>query len=288
MNLTQTAAAALAGISLATWRRWEDDPDAVAPKTRTRCTVVLDKEAVREDDRRRRASEVAHQYEHRWGDSYALTPRQAYALVCALHWWADVDIDQWLKEPSTPLHEVEPFNYFDRRVMIHVNDNRAWAAKAQERCIEVGNEIESGTLPFDRAGCYFDELLMGPALARAQEMLQDMPELFDEIPAHSGDDETVGDDDWDLVSDRFDDASRWDEWEIPLHKDSPILPAILADNHPYSWFDLKPSSGPGYINRLVGLEGDPNNPQDKARMHAAAAALEKMFGPAIRPADTAD
>ncbi|MGB3334225.1 MAG: hypothetical protein WBA79_15595 [Mycobacterium sp.] len=295
INLTQTAAAAQAGISLATWRRWEDDPDAVAPKTRNKCAAVLDKEAAAAEKRRDRARQVADKYEKTWGERWILTPRQAYALVCALHSWADMEIGPWLEDPTrTPLHTVGPFTQFDRRVMMYVNDNRAWAAKAQERCYEVGDEIESGTLPFTRPGCFFDELLFGAALREAEDLLRDLPDLFEEIAAHPSvafDDDDIDesdpemdmvcDEDWDLVSDLFDNDCRWDEWEIPLYKNSPLLPAILAHNHPYSWFDLKPPSGPGYLNRLVGLEGDPNNPQDKARMDAAAAKLSTLLGDAV-------
>lgn len=41
LGLTQLAAAALAGVGFATWRRWEDNPDAVKPATRRACELAL-------------------------------------------------------------------------------------------------------------------------------------------------------------------------------------------------------------------------------------------------------
>jgi transcriptional regulator with XRE-family HTH domain len=264
-GLTQPDAAARASVSLATWRRWEEDPAAVSAKTRTQCEAVIDRQAAH----RGQMAELAHKYEEAWRDHPYLTPRQAYAIAGVLGIWEDLYIGEWLKDPhKEPLHDVPPFSHFDRRVMVYVNDNKAWAAKAQERCEALINEIESGVLPFDRDGCYFDELLMAAALLEAEDSLNDMPELFDEIAARPSinrddDDEIdddaeieLSDDDWDCVSDAFDDRCRWDEWEVPVHKNDQLLPAILADSHPYTWFDLKPSTGPGYLQRLSGLVVD--------------------------------
>jgi hypothetical protein len=249
LDLTQPAAAAAAGVSLATWRRWEEDPAAVSAKTRTQCEAVLDKEAAY----RRRAVAEADNYEQTWGDHPILTPRQAYAIATVLCIWADAYIGGWLKDPQQePLHEVLPFSQFDLRVMVYVNDNKAWAAMAQKRCYALSDEIGSGILPFDRDGCYFDELLMAAVLSEAEDMLNGMPDLFDEIPARpspsrgeGGDidedaESELSDDDWGWVGYCFADRCRWDAWEVPVRKDDPLLPAILADSHPYTWFDLKP------------------------------------------------
>jgi len=112
-------------------------------------------------------------------------------------------------------------------------------------------------LPFDRPGPLIDEVLIGAALHGAQESLEDMPELFERIPAREAvdgdEDYVIGDDDWDAVSDGFDDACEWDEWEVPLRQGHPLLPAVLAQRHPFTWFDGGEPSGAGYLQRLSGL-----------------------------------
>lgn len=58
--------------------------------------------------------------------------------------------------------------------------------------------------------------------------------------------------DWDVVSDGFGDACRWDECEAPLRQGHPLLLAILAERHPFTWFDLAEPTGPGYLQRFSG------------------------------------
>lgn len=259
LDLTQADAARKAGVSLATWRRWEDDPESVSTKTRDACDGVLE----RGSDFERALAKSAEAFTEAWSGSPRLTPRQAYAIALELDGWADLHIGEWLREPSEPLHEIPPFCDFDLRVMMLVGENRAWVEAARQRCRVISNEIEAGVLPFDRPGPLIDEVLIGAALDGAQASLEDMPELFELIPprntAHLGDDDDddeaylIGDDDWDVVSDGFDDECQWDEWEVPIRHDHPLLPAILAERHPYRWFDAGEPSGAGYLQRLSGL-----------------------------------
>ena len=250
LGLTQIEAAANAGISLATWRRWEEDPRSVRASTRVACEAVFSTEhPVREDKTEIQA------FERSWQDCSYLTPRQAYALAATIDLWADLYIGEWLKDPSCePLHQVSPFDQLDLRIMMHVNESRSWAAKVAERCYAVSDEIAKGVLPFDREGAYMDELLIAMSLSDAQVTMEDIPELFDELPARASEDERVGDEDWDAVSSYFDDQCRWDEWEVPLYREHPLLPPILAERHPFTWFDNIPASGAGYLNRLMGRE----------------------------------
>ena len=127
--------------------------------------------------------------------------------------------------------------------------------------------IEQGVLPFDRPGCFFDELLMALALPFAQAMLDEETEAFYPLPARQahdyGDEDEdadeefpIGDTEWDAVVEAFDDQCRWDEWEVPVLTGHVVLPLVLADHHPYCWFDVAGGSGPGYLQRLVGLAVD--------------------------------
>ena len=146
--------------------------------------------------------------------------------------------------------------------MVLVSESRAWAEAVRLRCRALSEEIEAGTLPLDRPGPLIDEVLIGAALAGAQVSLEDAPELFKRIPARDAaddeadDDYLLGDNDWDAVSDGFDDICRWDEWEVPIRHGHPLLPAVLAQRHPYIWFDAEEATGPGYLQRLSGLVVD--------------------------------
>lgn len=253
LGLTQADAATRASLSLATWRRWEENPDKVSAATRIACERILDQDAAL----KAALATEAENFERAWGDCLHLTPRQASAITYSLSWWSDAEISEWLRDPTgEPLHAVSPFDQLDLRVMVVVNDNRAWAAKARERCDAVAAEIENGVLPFDRPGCYFDELLMALALGDAEERLSDMPELFEGIPGRTVADpegDWTLDSDWEAVSEAFDDRCRWDDWEVPLYKDHSLLSAVLNERHPYSWFDPGEGTAPGYLQRLRGL-----------------------------------
>lgn len=254
LGLTQGDAARRAGVSFATWRRWEEDPSTVKASTATACAEVLDREAsFRSALAAEQASFIAS-----WEGSPYLTPRQAYAIAGCLDFWADLSLGEWLKDPaSEPLHTVTPFEQLDPRVMMLVGESRAWAALARRRCLAVSEEIKNGILPFDRDGCFFDELLMALALPYAEASLADEPDLFSGLPiatASADDDYDLLDDEWDSVSDGFDDRCRWDEWEIPLIWNHPLLRTILEERHPFTWLDPTKATGAGYLNRLIGIE----------------------------------
>jgi len=138
--------------------------------------------------------------------------------------------------------------------MILVGDNKAFAAKALERCRAVSDEVQRGVLPFDRDGCFFDEVLMAAALQEAPSLMTDMPDLFEGLPGRTSAEgnnlgeegsgeadadvgDLAGDDDWGHVADTFDDLARWDDWEVPVLNGHVVLEALLAARHPYRWFD---------------------------------------------------
>jgi len=145
--------------------------------------------------------------------------------------------------------------------MILVNENRAWAESLSQRCHAVGDEIAQGVLPFDRPGCFADELLVALALPHAEASMSDMPGLFEQVAPRSeqraprdGDEDAdwVLDDEWGLVADLFDNRCRWDEWDVPTVPGHPLLAAILAEHHPYTWFDPGEGTGAGYLQMLSG------------------------------------
>jgi transcriptional regulator with XRE-family HTH domain len=252
LGFSQASAAAKAGVSLTTYRRWEADTASVSAKTLRSCETALAGGPIPLAAELQRSAAA---FTTSWADDPRLTPRQAYAIAVTLETWSDGALHEWLRDPSAePLHDVEPFSYFDRRIMFHVDENRAWADDTRERCRLLAAELEHGTLPFDRDGIYMDEVLIGATLAAAETYLTDMPELFDALPerlaVERDGDYCPGDDDCELVSDAYDDASRWDEWEVPVLAGHDLLPAILAARHPFTWFDKTPPTGPGYLHQL--------------------------------------
>lgn len=253
LGLSQTAAATDAEVSLATWRRWEQNPDGVSAATKLACERVLAAEL----EMSPALAEQVAAFENAWVDNPSLTPRQAFAIALTLDMWADGELQNWMEDPVEPLHNVGPFAQFDRRVLFYLDGNRAWVESLRERCYAISDEIERGVLPFDRSGAFVDELLIAAALPEAEAYLADMPEIFEPIQARTTEDSDdfamIGDDDWDAVSDWFDDNSQWDEWEVPVMTGHPLLPAVLQNHHPFTWFDKAPASGPGYLQGLQGL-----------------------------------
>jgi transcriptional regulator with XRE-family HTH domain len=256
LGMTQPQAAAKAKVSMATYRRWEINPDDVGQASRRKCEAVLNQRPVmRPDDAE--LAEYIRRLEEVWGASDRLTPRQASGIISSLDLWPDMSIRGWLENPAAePLHTIEPFNYLDLRVMVQVADNRAWAQLAADRCSAVAREIEAGILPFDRPGCFFDEVLISLAVIQAQDISHDMPELLDDIMARpvctdaeaeaaelEGRPEPLGDDDWDRVVLALDDAALWPDWELPSIDGHQRLPRLLARRHPFTWFDAPNPDG---------------------------------------------
>lgn len=224
LGLTQTGAARRAGVSIATWRRWEDNPGSVKGSTAERCEAVLGSRT--EGELSMSASLIARSWP---------TPRQSAGILTGLDFWID-EIESWLNSPSEPLHEVGLFPLFDLRVMILVDGNRAWAAACRERLAALRGEITAGVFPFDRKGCFFDEAAMAPVLRVAQDYVTDLD--YDWVaPRPPSSDWDITDEDWDIVSDAFDDEAYWDGWEIPSMHGHPALPRLTASFHPFRWFD---------------------------------------------------
>ncbi len=172
-----------------------------------------------------------------WSGSRSLTARQAAVLYGILGSWEDEILD-WLYRkdgPRGPLHGIAPFSLIATRALIPVSDNSAWSSLASWRCRAVADEIAAGALPFERPGCLFDELVTVIALREAHDLAPDMmdelPDLFANIPGQSGDD------DWTDARREFSDRARHEEHDILLGLDHPGLRRVLDAHPPACWFD---------------------------------------------------
>ncbi|SKG69682.1 Uncharacterised protein [Mycobacteroides abscessus subsp. bolletii] len=236
IDLSQAAAAARASVSLATWRRWEEAPESVSAGTRAKCERVLDAEQAIYERHSQALRDQNEKIERLWTGHALLTPRQAAAIQTQLDVWQDLFLSSWLDDGWTkePLYSVPPFDSLDPRVLVYVNDNRAWAYLACQRCIAVRDEMDTGVLPFDRDGCFFDEVLMALVIDWMTETYEEdvAQGLLDDITPHHRDS------DWEAVSEAFDSAARWREWEIPTMVGHQLLPSVLVQHHPFTWFDV--------------------------------------------------
>jgi hypothetical protein len=197
-------------VSLATWRRWEEGPDAVSASTRGKCERVLGAHRTIHERHRQAVRDENENIERHWTDHPLLTPRQAAAIQTQLDMWHDLFIGEWLRHggPNEALHTVSPFDELDPRVIIYVNDNKAWVHLAHKRCIAVRDEMHGGAMPFDRDGCFFDEVLMALVIDWVAETYDDSAAegSFEGIAPNKHDH------DWEFVSDAFVDAARWLDW----------------------------------------------------------------------------
>jgi DNA-binding XRE family transcriptional regulator len=106
LGMTPREAAARAGVSRATWNKFEADPTAVRPSTAKRCELALAPATPLSrgwgQEERALMSSVAES----WADG-PLTPRQAYALMTVLGEWADTELQPWLEgEVGHLAHQV--------------------------------------------------------------------------------------------------------------------------------------------------------------------------------------
>lgn len=218
LGLTQAQAAGRAGVSLPTWRRWEADPGSVSARSAAKCRMALEAAAqggqwaVQDQARRDLKARIVRVWAHG-----VLTPRQAFAVMVSLVVWAAVDLKSWLEHGRGPLDHVGPFAYFDRRALVLVGETKVLATTAMERCLAIYDALAEGALPVRREGGFLDEVLMAAALRRADELLRQVPQLFEDLPEHraiarglvrdDADGVPLGDDDWSVVTNALDDLA---------------------------------------------------------------------------------
>ncbi len=183
-----------------------------------------------------------------WGTSAHLTVRQAATLTTLLLWWAEVTIPQWLDDPDGPLHRVAPFDGLDLRVMVLINENRAWAELAGQRCRAVGTQMASGILPsFGPHPRYFDEVLVALALQAAPAHMRDEDTMDPAslILPRTPDEVTASEHGWSDAVNRLDEVAAWWDWDVPTVPGSGDLRPLLMARHPFTWFDPPPQSAGG-------------------------------------------
>lgn len=252
----QTEAARLAGVSLATWRRFENDPASVSAQSRNKCQKALEKMAGKPGREARMdlsLARLADQLQEHWGDRHFMTPRQAALMTTALGLWDD---ERFLYDE---LSENGPFDMFAPTVMMHVHNNRPWAKAVYDRCKALHDLLTQGVNPLHVPHSFVDEVLMVAACREAGGL----EELYDEeddswLPEpclpEGGDIEGADFEDIDIddieAARMFDDEGGWADLEeniLEIAKHDDEVEAVLGDDllfgdaprHPLEWFAVE-------------------------------------------------
>ncbi len=259
-TLTQAAAAQLAGVSVATWRRWENNPTEVSEATRRKCENALRKATKRTKANQaldRALAEQAAQFERHWHDSLFMTPRQAHDLAGQMHLWAD---SSFFILDNDSFHGGLPFDEFDLRVMMSIGENRAWLEQAGRRCHDLGDLLMHGINPLDHAHCLFDEVMLLAAVVELMETADDREEhVRPQPPARLTPDADDPDQEY---SDPYDRPIEDDQWsrlgqQILSRSATPeIVEAVLG----FSGFDDDWEDERQYGQSALDGIGEPGSP----------------------------
>ncbi|XVQ11120.1 helix-turn-helix domain-containing protein [Spirillospora sp. CA-255316] len=168
-HLTQAEAARSARISVATWRRAEDDLSTVSAKTRAAVERAIrtfklkpqakEPEAVRPAEHVRRLNKF-------WMEGSALTPAMAAQLSVSADQLVDLDVSDWDEQPAM-------LGGLSDAVRFRVHGNYAWYEKLADTFKDVTNRIDAGVRPYPRT--LAEEYVLHTALRWAKGTWEDMP-----------------------------------------------------------------------------------------------------------------
>ncbi|GAA4619436.1 hypothetical protein GCM10023195_87870 [Actinoallomurus liliacearum] len=256
-GLTQVDAARAARISVATWRRAEEDPSSVSAKTRAAVERVLKTARRKMQGKTREEVEVAEHVRRLnacFGmEGSALTPAMAAQLAVTSDSLQDLDGQDW--SDTSGMTERLP-----QAVLFRVYGNRAWLNRLAETYREMAIRIGRGGRPWPRTMA--EEFVLHSSIEWGRGTWDDMPpwEYLDGLERRDNDG------DWrgvtmelshfplgfpDLVDDEM--ASRVTDGRI-----------YLSRLHPYRWWEplemtleewrsASPEgvASPGFISRML-------------------------------------
>lgn len=213
LGLTQGGAAAKAGVSLATWRRLETEPDATFRQSTVRAVEEVLKVAPGGLALLRAGEEpplfdVPRPRESAWLERIAhsftgdpLTPRQAFKIAMSTAGMDDDAFVQWddYLRGRCGVDELWLICELPDWVLFIVNN--LWLQRFREAIIDIGGRIEQGELP--RTRCIAERVALCIVLDHAEhvssdidsESIEDDPDTAALFP-HRGDVE----DDWEGVA----------------------------------------------------------------------------------------
>lgn len=213
LGFTQAEAAAKAGVSLATWRRLETEPDASFRHSTVRAVEQVLKLAPGGLNLVRAGEEPpplldTPQPQGSWlaeriGRSFTgdpLTPRQAFKITMATAGMDDDTFVQWddYLQGLCGVDDLWMLSELPDWVLFIVNN--VWLHRFRQAIIGVGAQIDQGQVPYPR--CMAERVALAIVLNHAQqrdsdiesEMIEGDPDTAAALPRHDD-----GEDDWEHV-----------------------------------------------------------------------------------------
>lgn len=260
LGMTQAEAAAKAGISIATWRRFEQSPglgyrgDTIRgvlralKMTRDELQGLLGDEQPTVANLPTRTAWIGPWNELWRNTSWpSITPRMAAALQVSLD-MAGHMLESEIESPNFDPEESLVLGKLDPRIFIEVGENKAWFRAVARRLQHLVDSMDEGKLIDESCECFADAVLFSAAVRDAADGWEDscdiFPEVSDALPSQVG--ECLGTDDdtwdadpderWSLFEDDMDDRMPYREWDcaFPEYRKTRHL---INHRPPKTWFD---------------------------------------------------
>jgi hypothetical protein len=265
LGMTQADAASKAGVSLATWRRFEQSPSLGYRSDTIRGVLralrlsqedlasLLDGSGPAPIDRRSRGGWEA-KWNELWNSSNwpSITPRMAAAIQAALDMARDM-LQSSVGDNNFDPEDCPVLEQFDPRIFISVGNNPAWFRAATRRLDHLVKSMGKGLLIDESCECFADVALFAAAVRDAAAMWGDNEDmgvwanLNDKLRPESG--ENLGGSDqggpniadaqsdrWEEFEDDLDDRVPYREWDCVFAEYRKTR--LLLDRRPVeTWFD---------------------------------------------------
>jgi transcriptional regulator with XRE-family HTH domain len=264
LGITQAEAAAKAGVSLATWRRFEQSPglgyrgDTIRGAQRALKLTHKELANLLGEERPTVAGQAGKEkawvvpWNELWGATSwpSVSPLMACAIQVALDSGQDM-LESALDGSNFDPQEWPVLDEFDSRIFIEVGENKPWYRTLAGRMKHLVEAMDKGKLIDESCECFADAALFGAAVRHAIATWDLAAEVWpgvshvlpienDGAEKHAEDsdwDEEDGDEDrWDLFVDDLDDRMPYREWDcvFPEYRKT----RHLLNHRPVkTWFD---------------------------------------------------
>jgi transcriptional regulator with XRE-family HTH domain len=268
LGITQAEAAAKAGISLATWRRFEQAPglgyrgDTIRGVQRALKLTPEELTGLLGENQPTIAGRAGKEkaWIVPWNEMWRATswPSISPLMACAIQ--VALDSGQDMLESALDGSNFDPEEWpiledFDSRVFIEAGENKPWYRALAGRMKHLAEAMDKGQLIDESCECFADAALFGaavrhaiatwdmaaevwPGVSNALPIENDRTASHDEQDGedHDWDEEDNDDDRWDLFVDDLDDRMPYREWDcvFPEYRKT----RHLLNHRPVkTWFD---------------------------------------------------